>query len=175
MEGRIAELIALSVIVLSTWQGASRGLVLKIYSLVRIILLLAATILLVPLLLPLFPSDLQAREGIALLAALAIAAITLHILARVLKIIDHIPVVNTVNKLGGALLGLAIGLLLVWTALLVIGTLQELAWCRQASSYISQSPILLQFQALNPLSKILEHFEFPNIIPMAPAADAGLA
>ena len=62
MEGRIAELIALSVIVLSTWQGASRGLVLKIYSLVRIILLLAATILLVPLLLPLFPSDLQARE-----------------------------------------------------------------------------------------------------------------
>ena len=168
MEGRIAELIALSVIVLSTWQGASRGLVLKIYSLVRIILLLAATILLVPLLLPLFPSDLQARECIALLAALAIAAITLHILARVLKIIDHIPVVNTVNKLGGALLGLAIGLLLVWTALLVIGALQELAWCRQ-------SPILLQFQALNPLSKILEHFEFPNIIPMAPAADAGLA
>ncbi len=169
MEGRIAEFIALSVIVLSTCQGASRGLVLKIYSLVRIILLLAATILLVPLLLPLFPSDLQAREGIALLAALVITGITLHILERVLKIIDHIPVVNTVNKLGGALLGLAIGLLLVWTALLIIGALQELAWCRQASSYIGQSPVLMQFQALNPLSKILEHFEFPDIIPMARA------
>lgn len=169
MEGRIAEFIALSVIVLSTCQGASRGLVLKIYSLVRIILLLAATILLVPLLLPLFPSDLQAREGIALLAALVITGITLHILERVLKIIDHIPVVNTVNKLGGALLGLAIGLLLVWTALLIVGALQELAWCRQASSYIGQSPVLMQFQALNPLSKILEHFEFPDIIPMARA------
>lgn len=163
MEVRITELIAFAIIVICVLQGAYRGLVLKVYSLVRIVLLLVVTLILIPLLLPAFPAGLQAREGIAFLSALVITAIALHILAKVLKIIDHIPVVNTVNKLGGAILGLVIGLLLVWTALLLIGAMQELEWCRKVSSYISQSPILMQFQALNPLAKILENFEFPVI------------
>ena len=163
MEARIAELIALSIIVICGLQGAYQGLVLKVYSLVRIVLLLVITLILCPLLLPVFPSGLLAREGIAFLTALIITAIALHILAKVLKIIDHIPVVNTVNKFGGAVLGLIIALLLVWTILFVIGAMQELEWCRRASSYISQSSVLMQFQAFNPLAKILENFEFPVI------------
>lgn len=163
MEARIAELIALFIIVICALQGAYRGLVLKVYSLVRIVLLLVVTLILCPLLFTIFPSGLQAREGIAFLTALIITGIALHILEKVLKIIDHIPVVNTINKLGGAILGFVIGLLLVWTGMLLIGAMQELEWCRQASSYIRQSSILMQFQALNPLAKILENFEFPVI------------
>lgn len=161
MEPRIAEGIALAVILLSTLQGASKGLVRKVYSLVRLLLLLVVTLVLTQLILPVMPSDLQAREGIALLVALIATAIILNVVEHVLKIIDHIPVVSTVNKLGGAVLGFVIGVLLVWIILLLMGAMQEAEWCRRASEIVRQSPVLMQIQQFNPLPIIMENFDFP--------------
>lgn len=160
MEARIAELIALAVVLLCMAEGASRGLVMKVYSLVRIILLLVVTIILTPLILPLFPTGYQGREGLSFFAALVITAIALHILADILKIVDHIPVVSTVNKLGGAVLGAVIGVLLVWVILLLIGAMQDVSWCQRASGAVRQSRLLMQLQQFNPLPKILENFGF---------------
>lgn len=158
MEARIAELIAFAIVALSVIQGAYKGLVLKVYSLVRLILLLVVTLVLTPLILTVLPQGIAAREGIAFAAALVITAIALHILAHVLKIVDHIPVVSTINRLGGAVLGLAAGVLLVWLILLLVGALQETEWCRQVSGYIHQSVILTQLQQINPLSEVLANF-----------------
>lgn len=158
MEARIAELIALAIVTLSVVQGAYRGLVLKVYSLVRLILLLVVTVILTPMIFSLLPQELSAREGAAFLAALVLAAIALHILARLLKIVDHIPVVSTINRLGGAALGLVVGVLLVWLILLLAGALQEAEWCRQIQGYIRQSAILTQLQQIDPLPGILANF-----------------
>lgn len=158
MEARIAELIALAIVALSVVQGAYRGLVLKVYSLVRLILLLVVTVILTPMIFSLLPQELSVREGAAFLAALILTAIALHILERLLKIVDHIPVVSTINRLGGAALGLVVGVLLVWLILLLVGALQEAEWCRQIQGYIRESAILTQLQQIDPLPDILANF-----------------
>lgn len=161
MEARIAELVALGIVALCAVQGGYQGLVMKVYSLVRLVLLLVVTIVLVPLILPLIPVSVTGREGIALVVALIVVAVALGVLADLLKIIDHIPVVSTVNKLGGALLGVVLGMLIVWVVLLLIGAFQDVEWCRQVSGYIRQSPILMEIQRFNPLPNIMKNFNFP--------------
>lgn len=163
MEARIAELIALAIILLSVFEGAARGLVLKVYSIVRFVLILVVTMILVPLILPMIPPTMAAREGIAFIVALIVAGVALSVVASLLKIIDHIPVVSTVNKIGGALVGLAMGLILVWVALLVIGAFQGEPWCQTVAGYVRQSPVLMMIQNFNPLPAILKNFNFPVI------------
>ncbi len=155
MEVRIAELTAFAIVLLSVIQGAYKGLLLKVYSLVRLILLLVVTLVLTPVLLPLIPQDISAGGGAAFAAALILTAIVLHIVARLLKIVDHIPVVNTINRLCGAALGLVVGILVVWLLLVLVGALQEIEWCRQVSGYIRQSPVLSQLQQIDPLKFFL--------------------
>ncbi|MCH5252922.1 MAG: CvpA family protein [Lachnospiraceae bacterium] len=163
MEARIAECVALGLVLLSVFDGATKGLVLKVYSMVRFVLMIVVTMVLVPLLMPLIPSDVVAKEGIAFLAALVIAGVGLSVVANLLKIIDYIPVVNKINKFGGALLGLVCGLLLVWVVLLAVGAFQEMQWCRNVAEYVKQSPVLMFIQTYNPLPIILKNFNFPII------------
>lgn len=163
MEVRIAEIIAAVVVLVCVLDGAYRGLVMKVYSIVRLALLLVITTVLAPLILPMIPKDVVVREGAAFVVALLVTAIALGIVARVLKVIDHIPVVKEVNKAGGALLGLVFGMLLVWVALFVIGTFQEAEWCREAAGYVRQSDILMALQKCNPLPAILNNFDFPTL------------
>ena len=68
MEARVAELVALIILLLCIWQGWYRGLIMKVYSLLRFVLWIVATIILVPIIMPLFPSDLTGREGISFVA-----------------------------------------------------------------------------------------------------------
>ena len=62
MEARIAECIALGLVLLSVFDGAYKGLVLKIYSMVRFVLLLIVTMILVPLIMPLLPPDVTGGD-----------------------------------------------------------------------------------------------------------------
>lgn len=161
MEARIAELVALGIILLSAFEGASRGLVLKVYSMARFVLVLVVTVILVPLILPMIPSTVAVKEGAAFVAAFAISGIALSVAASILKILDKIPVVSTVNKLGGALVGGAMGVIFVWVVLLIIGAFQEETWCQTVAGYVRQSPILMAVQSYNPLPAILKNFDFP--------------
>lgn len=161
MEARIAELAALFIILLCIAQGWYRGLLMKVYSLIRFILLLVAAVILVPVLLPMFPSNLTGKEGIAFVIALLVAGILLHYLEKVLKLVEKIPVVSTVNKLGGAVLGGIFGIVLVWLFLFLAGSFQETAWCRQVTGYIRESEILMALYQFNPLSYIMGYFDFP--------------
>lgn len=161
MEARIAELIALGIILLSAFEGAVRGLVMKIYSMVRFVLVLVLSIILVPLILKMIPSTVAIKEGIAFAAAFVLSGIILSVVAGLLKIIDHIPVVSTLNKIGGALIGGAMGVIFVWVLLLVIGAFQTEPWCQTAAGYVRQSPVLMAVQSYNPLPVILEKFDFP--------------
>lgn len=155
MEVRITELAALAIVALSVMQGAYKGLLLKVYSLVWLILLVVVTLVLTPVILPLIPQEFSAGGGAAFAAAVIVTAIVLHIVARLLKIVDHIPVVNTINRLGGAALGLLMGILILWLILVLLGALQEIEWCRQVSGYIRQSPFLSQLQQIDPLKFFL--------------------
>ena len=163
MEARMAELVALIILLLCIWQGWYRGLIMKVYSLLRFVLLIVVTIILVPIIMPLFPSDLTGREGVSFVAALIMAAILLHIIAKVLKIVEKIPVVSTVNKLGGAALGAVMGIIIIWLILFLAGSFQENSWCRQIIAYIRESELLMSIYRFNPLAYIMKSFNFPTL------------
>ncbi|MCH5266647.1 MAG: CvpA family protein [Lachnospiraceae bacterium] len=163
MEARIAEIIAAVIVLACVLEGAYKGLVLKVYSIACLALLLVIATVLAPLILPMIPEEVVVREGAAFVAALVVTGIALGIVGSLLKIIDHIPVVKQVNRIGGALLGFVFGMLIVWVALFVIGTFQEVGWFQEAAGYIRQSPILMAMEKCNPLPAILKNFDFPSL------------
>lgn len=161
MEARIAEAAALIIVLLSMLEGAHKGFLLKLYSMVRLILLLVLTVLLVPILSPvilaLLPGDFAGREGVVFLTAIVISAVAVGIIGSVLGIVDHIPVINTLNKLGGALTGLVCGVIFVWVLLLAISTFREVSWCHEIYRCIRKSELLMAVQHFNPIQSILKN------------------
>lgn len=158
MQIPIAEIIAAFVILLSAAIGACRGLVMMVYSTVRLLLVLTLAILIVPLLLPVIPADFEVREGAAFVLAVLLSLIILAVIAHLLRIVDHIPVLRTVNKLGGFLIGAAFGVIIVWLALYIIGSFEDSPWCQQAAEYVQESPLLTQFQKINPITYVMQFF-----------------
>ena len=74
------------------------------------VVVLALTMILVPVLKPLFAANSEVQSGAAYVIALLVAVIAVGIVVRVLKLVDHIPVLKTVNRLGGAIFGACIGM-----------------------------------------------------------------
>jgi len=158
MDPRVAEIIALLLLFGCAVDGYTKGLVMKVYSLVHFVLMLVVTIVLVPIILPLIPPGLEGRGGIAFVIALVVSALGLGIVAAALKIVERIPVVNEVNKLGGAILGTVLGLMVLWILLLIVGSFQNLEGCRMIAECVSRSQILSTLEKYNVLSYLLQQF-----------------
>ena len=170
MTTRLLEAIALILWLLCVLNGWHRGLVMQVFSLVRMIFILVLTVVFVPMILPMITQENAVRNGIAYLAALVVALVIVNLIAHLLKIVERIPVVKTVNRLGGGILGACIGVVLIWVALAVIGAFQDAAWCRDIAACARESEILRAIQRFDPMMYVLEHFDFPNIT--APLTDA---
>lgn len=163
MTTRLLEAIALVLWLLCVLNGLHRGLVMQIFSFVRMILILVLTVVFVPLILPMITQENAVRNGIAYLAALVVALVAVNLVARLLRIVEHIPVVKTVNRWGGGILGACIGIVLIWVALAVIGAFQEASWCREIADCARESEILQSIQRFDPMMTVLQHFDFPRI------------
>lgn len=163
MEWHIADLAALVLVALCCWQGWNQGFLMRLYTLVRFLLLLVLTIVLVPLLLPILPDTVPGREGVIIVFAMVVAAVILHVVENLLKIMERLPLVSAVNKVGGAALGAVLGVVFVWVILLLIGSFQEAQWCQFLSGYVKQSHLLMELQKFNPLPYIMENFDIPTL------------
>ena len=161
MNTRLVELIALVLLLLCVLDGIHKGLVMKVFSLIRIVVILVLTVVLVPVILPVMNENNVAGSGIAYVAALVVALVAVQLIAHLLKLVDHIPVVKTVNRLGGAILGACIGILLIWVALAFIGAFQDVSWCREVSACAKESEALRVIQRFDPMTYVLKHFDFP--------------
>lgn len=151
MEPWMAELAALAIVLLSIAQGAYQGLLLKLYSLVKIILLLVGTAVLTMLLLELFPVSSSGGKAVTLIAVVIAVGIVLGAVERTLEIVDRIPVIKQLNKLGGAVLGLALGVLLLWVIMFLLEAFRDVAWCAEAALAVRQSAWLGWLYRINPL------------------------
>jgi uncharacterized membrane protein required for colicin V production len=109
---------------------------------VRLVVILLLTVLLMPIILPLIAEENLARVGGAYLLALVVSGLVVFLAARLLKLIDRIPVVKQINRLGGAVFGFCIGVVLVFLALTVIDAFQNVPWCCEVSACAKQSEIL---------------------------------
>ena len=158
MSTTLVELIAAGIFLVCILDGVHKGLLLKVFSLLRMVVVLALTMILVPVLKPLFAANSEVQSGAAYVIALLVAVIV-----RVLKLVDHIPVLKTVNRLGGAIFGACIGIVLIWVLLAVIGAFQDVAWCREISECAKQSEILRTIQKFDPMSYVLKKIDFPML------------
>ena len=162
MSTRLVELIAAGIFLVCILDGVHKGLLLKVFSLLRMVVVLALTMILVPVLKPLFAANSEVQSGAAYVIALLVAVIAVGIVVRVLKLVDHIPVLKTVNRLG-AIFGACIGIVLIWVLLAVIGAFQDVTWCREISECAKQSEILRTIQKFDPMSYVLKKIDFPML------------
>ena len=161
MSTTLVELIAAGIFLVCILDGVHKGLLLKVFSLLRMVVVLALTMILV--LKPLFAANSEVQSGAAYVIALLVAVIAVGIVVRVLKLVDHIPVLKTVNRLGGAIFGACIGIVLIWILLAVIGAFQDVTWCREISECAKQSEILRTIQKFDPMSYVLKKIDFPML------------
>lgn len=143
MQPFIMELIALAIIVLGIVAGAARGLLLTLYSLVKIILMIALAVVIYPVAKVVIPINSGWEAGAAALIALLIAVVALGLVARLLRLVDKIPVIHGLNKLGGAVLGGVLGAVVVIVALIVICMSRQAEWCQEIYLGVEQSRLLM--------------------------------
>lgn len=151
----IIEIIVLMIIIICTVDGWKRGLLLKLYGLIRLIAMIALTVILTPLIYAVLPLEPGVKEGVAVLSALILAVVLLSVVAKILHIVDHIPVLKTINRLGGAVVGLIFGVLSVWVALLIISSFTDIEWCKNVTTYVKESPALVWLLHFNPMKLFL--------------------
>lgn len=72
--------------------------------------------------------------------------IVIYILVRIvifmLDFISKLPVINSINKTGGLVVGLVQGLLLVWIGCLIVTAFSDKAWAQETFAQINANPFL---------------------------------
>ena len=152
MQPYILEIIALIVVVFSAMIGAKRGFLLSLYSFVKIVLMIALTVLLYPVVKEIVAKEFSWGTEPAVLIALIISVLALGLVARVLGIVNKIPVIRSLNKLGGGVLGAVFGIVIVSIAILVVCVCKDAKWCQEIYVTMRQSEYLMYL--LNMLRQI---------------------
>lgn len=160
-EGQILEVLLLAIMLCCILIGSNRGLIFSLYSMVKYILIVAASIGIMPVVVRKMPETLVAREGVAYIVALAISMIIFNIIGKVLGVVSDMPLVSGINKLGGAVFGIISGFLVVWSVLAILGAFQDYEWCMGIVKSARENNVVMWFQRCNPIPLVLKRFDFP--------------
>lgn len=163
LQGQVLEIFLFVVIFCCILIGASHGLLLSLYHVIKNLLVIAATIGIAPVIAKRLPDTMTAREGIAYIIALFVAIIVFNIVGHLLQIIGDTPILGGLNKLGGAFFGVIMGFFIVWSILAVLGALQEYEWAGEIVRAARGNDRVMWFQKCNPIPNFLKEFDFPMI------------
>lgn len=86
-------------------------------------------------------ADLILR-AITFFVLIIIIYIVVRIVIFMLDFISKLPVINSINKTGGLVVGLLQGLLIVWIACLVVTAFGDKAWAQEVFAQINANPLL---------------------------------
>ena len=157
MNGLMIAVIA--VMLVSILLGYFRGLLLTVYSMVCWIIAFVLITCLTPyatdLLSPLLPEGVP-TEGIISLIILIVVFIALKAVGTAIGIIGStVPILSTLNKLGGLAIGLVRGLLMVWMVFALILLASETQTGTDLIAMIYQNDILIQLYEQNPIGPLV--------------------
>lgn len=93
----------------------------------------------------------------ACLLSLFITVLTLRILVNVLDLVAKLPVLNSVNHIGGTVAGAAEGVIVVWILFSIITLCQSSEWGQQLLKDINQNLFLKTLYTNNVVEYILMH------------------
>lgn len=85
-----------------------------------------------------------------------VLTILLKIIVAILDIITILPVINQFNTLGGAVLGLAESIVLLWIACIIITIFSATEWGRQINTIITQNSFLSLIYDNNPIQHMID-------------------
>ena len=149
MEARIAEVVALAIIIGCAIRGKHRGLLMQIYSLVRIVLIIVLTVVFKALFLPRIPDYLPSRGGISYALAIIVAIILVAFVDHFLKKITQIPMMYAADVVGGVVIGIAIGVIVDWLLIQLFFQFGDMEWAKQGAGAVQNSPILMYLGQLD--------------------------
>lgn len=128
-------------LVLMMLAGMYNGLIRCIFGMAAFILSAAVSFVVTKL----FSSALNkgsAADVIFFLVAFIVLYIAIMVVAISLDLLASLPVLSTLNRIGGAVLGTVLGLLCVWIAMAVVAVLADNGTAVQLLDMIQESPLL---------------------------------
>lgn len=88
--------------------------------------------------------------------------IVMYIIVRIIIVvcdfISKLPVLNSINKTGGLVVGLVQGLLIIWIACLVVTAFSDKAWAQEVFRQINDNALLTFIYDNNPIIYIVTKF-----------------
>lgn len=88
--------------------------------------------------------------------------IVIYIIVRIVIVIcdfiSKLPVLNSINKTGGLVVGIAQGLLVLWIACLVVTAFSDKSWAQEVFRQINGNPLLTFIYDNNPIIYIVTKF-----------------
>lgn len=93
-------------------------------------------------------------NGVSFLVSFVLATLLIRIFTYALNVIARLPVLRGVNKMAGALVGLAKGVLLIWIVFIIVTVLCNTTLGRGALQLIEQDVFLSYMYSRNILMKI---------------------
>lgn len=97
-------------------------------------------------------------RALTFLILIIIAYIIIRIVINMLDVLANLPLIGTVNKIGGAIVGFVQGLLIIWVACLVVTAFGDKAWAQETFSQINSNALLTFIYEKNPLIFLLTKF-----------------
>ncbi len=81
-------------------------------------------------------------KGITFLVCVILIAVLIRLIAGALHIVEDLPVVHGINKLAGALLGAATGVVIIWIGFVVITIFVSSPWAKELYDKIDGNAVL---------------------------------
>lgn len=81
-------------------------------------------------------------KAIVFFVLIIVIYIIVRIVILMLDFISKLPVINSINKTGGLIVGLVQGLLIVWIGCLVVTAFSDKAWAQEVFAQINANPLL---------------------------------
>ena len=150
------DLVIAAILICSILLGVFQGLLLTIYHMVRVVLVIVLSSVLTPFIVQLIPSAVEMRAVAAYFISFLIISIALGIIAHILGIVNHIPVLKEINRGLGALAGLVRGLLIAWIVLFILVLMEDTQTGAEAAKMIAASPFLKELNSYNPIPVLIK-------------------
>lgn len=113
-----------------------------------------------------YVSEAAARmvmNGLGFVLSYLLANIIIRTLVYVLNIISHLPVLRTVNRAAGLLLGGVRGLVVVWIGLLVLTIFCSTSWGSECMDMVNRDVILSFLYDKNPFVRVFMSLFYGNV------------
>ncbi len=155
--GQLMQIMLIALLVVSALVGMNRGLVIGIYAVLRNAIVVVSSIFTAPVVKDFLPKSWgDGRLPIALIIVVVLMYVIVHLLCMWIRLGDNLEVKPAVDKSTGLILGLIVGLILSWGALLLFGALSVYPAGEAFAKGVRNNNFDMWMQGMNPLVSLMK-------------------